>query len=205
MHPSSELQLLWPVRVHLQSGQSELQPVHVSCNRICPSYNQFISSRNRHRSELQLVLVQLQLGRSELQPARSQLQCVRTQLQLVLTTLQPSCNCNVAMIATHNIVMLQLHTWKKCSSNIVFMDLVLLSTFFQTTWCKRIWNQSYGVKDIVFFRSKSIKDSLHANFLVGGGLSCGWLARPAEGLCICYSKYTLLHFNLVECYSTPRM
>ena len=53
-------------------------------------------------------------------------------------------------------------------------------------------------KRYCIFLSKSIKDSLHAASWWVAGLSCGWLASLAEGLCICYSKYTLLHFSLVS-------
>jgi hypothetical protein len=34
------------------------------------------------------------------------------------------------------------------------MDLILLSTFFPTTWCKRIKNRSNGSRDVAFFDLK---------------------------------------------------
>ena len=59
------------------------------------------------------------------------------------------------------------------------MDLILLSTFFRTTYFKPIQKWISGLGDITFFRIESRKDSIHACFLVGG-LTCevalrGWL------------------------------
>ena len=118
--------------------------------------------------------------------------------QLVLTTLQPSCNCNVAMIATHSIVMLQLHTWKIKFIKYSLHGSRFVKHIFSNNLMQIDLKSELRFKRYCIFLSKSIKYSLHAVSWWVAGLSCGWLASPAEGLCICYSKCTYIYIKSYE-------
>ena len=114
-------------------------------------------------------------------------------------------------MATYSTAKLQLHIWKNKFIKYSLHGSRFVKHIFLTTWWKRIWNRSYDLGEIAYFQYESRKDSLHACFLVGGG---GWAVigclhlilhawdqiciytRSTESLCICYSKYTLLHFSL---------
>ena len=130
----------------------------------------------------------------------------------MLTTLQRSCNCVVVMMATHYTVKLQLYTWKNKFIKFSLHGSRFVKHIFSNNREQTDLESELRLGDIAFFWSESRKDSLYTCFLVGGGgMNCGWLPacnfacmrwtsrymRPMEGLCICYSKCTLLHFSLV--------